>query len=549
LAAIWAQVLGIEQVGARDNFFELGGDSILSIQIVARANQAGLRLTPKQVFQHPTIADLAAVVGEVAAIQAEQGVVKGPVPFTPVQQWFLAQHMPNPHWFNQSMLFAAPAGLKPTHLEQVVQALLAHHDALRLRFIKEAGVWRQVNAGLDSLSPVVCVDLEQVTENELAAAVERAANQLQASLDVSMGPLLRVGYLDLGTKRPSQLLVVIHHLAVDGVSWRVLLEDLGTAYEQLSRDEAIRLPAKTTSFKQWAERLAAYAQSDALQSEVGYWLTRAWDQLVPLPTDYPAEVEACSMALANSVTVWLDAEQTQALLQQVPSAYHTQINDILLAALAQTLSEWTGSRTVLIELEGHGREDILPEVDLSRTVGWFTTQFPVLLDVGDTFAPARLIPAVKEQLRQVPHRGIGYGLLRYLSSDTALAAQLQALPAAQVSFNYLGQFDSSPGKEKGITLAVGSSGQNISPLTQFSHYLDINGQVAAGQLALTWTFANLYRSETIERLAQRFLVVLQELIAHCLSPKAGGYTPSDFPMAALDEQKLDDLIEYVEFEE
>jgi non-ribosomal peptide synthase protein (TIGR01720 family) len=328
---------------------------------------------------------------------------------------------------------------------------------------------------------------------------------------------------------------------VDGVSWRVLLEDMQTALAQRERGEAIRLPSKTTSFKEWAERLAAHAQSDALQGELEYWLTRAWTQLVPLPTDYPAGTNVNTTPV-RSVSVVLDVEQTLALLQQVHSAYHTQINDILLAALAQTLAEWTGSRTVLIELEGHGREE-LADVDLSRTVGWFTTLFPVLLDVGDTFAPARLVPAVKEQLRQIPNRGIGYGLLRYLASDAVHIAQLRALPPAQVSFNYLGQFDQALNKGDGLGAAAESSGLEVSPLTRPSHHLAISGRVMSGKLALTWTYsADLYQHGTVERLSGRFLSVLQELIAHCLAPEAGGYTPSDFSLTRLKQSQLDNIV-------
>ena len=540
LAEIWAEVLRLERVGVHDNFFELGGDSILSIQIIARANQAGLRLTPKQLFQHQTVAELA-TAGTTPAVQVEQGPVTGAVPLTPIQRWFFEQHLPDPHHYNQAVLLEVRQALDPALVERALQQLLLHHDALRLRFVRVASGWQQINAGPDDAVPFSGVDLSALAEAGQEPAVEAAAAELQASLNLMEGPLLRGALFDLGPQKPGRLLLVIHHLAIDGVSWRILLEDLWTAYQQLSRGEAIQLPPKTTSFKRWAERLADYAQSGALQRETAYWLSQSWTRSSRLPVDYPGGGN--TVASARTVRVSLSTAETRALLQEVPAAYRTQINDVLLTALVQAFAQWTGARSLLIDLEGHGREVIEEAVDLSRTVGWFTTRFPVLLDLERPSRPGEALKSVKEQLRRIPNRGIGYGLLRYLSGDAAIAERLRALPQPEVSFNYLGQFDQVLPVSSPFAWARESSGPARSVQGSRHYPLAVNGCIIEGRLQLDWTSSeNLHRRATIERVAQGFMEALRALIADSRSPEAGGYTPSDFPEADLSQKELDEVI-------
>ena len=545
LASIWAQVLGVERIGVHDNFFELGGDSILSIQIIARANEAGLRLTPKQVFQYQTVAELVAVVDTAPVIEAEQGIVTGPLPLTPIQSWFFEQQLPEAHHWNQAVLLEVEQGLEPALLERAVQHLLLHHDALRLRFVEEESGWRQVNADYapHEAVPFRRVDLSGLPQAEQKAAIEATAAELQASLNLAAGPLVRVALLDLGASQAARLLMVIHHLAVDGVSWRILLQDLQMAYQQLSRGEAVQLASKTTSFRQWAQRLSEYAPSEALQQELAYWLSEPRRQVAPLPVDYAAGRGANTEASARSVSVSLSVAETQSLLQEVPTAYRSQINDVLLTALAQAVARWSGAGTLLIDLEGHGREEIVAGVDLSRTVGWFTSMFPLLLEWGQASGPGDALKKVKEQLRQVPQRGIGYGLLRYPSGSGETAEKLRALPQAEVSFNYLGQFDQVLPESSSFKLAQESSGPPRSPRGRRSHLLDINGFIVGGRLQLDWTYSeNVHRRSTIEALAEGFIEALRSLIAHCLSPQAGGYTPSDFPLAKINQRQLDKIV-------
>jgi thioester reductase-like protein/non-ribosomal peptide synthase protein (TIGR01720 family) len=377
--------------------------------------------------------------------------------------------------------------------------------------------------------PFTQVDLSALPEIEQKSAIEAAAAKLQASLNLTEGPLLRVAFFNLGQQKTSRLLILIHHLAVDGVSWRILLEDFQTAYEQVSRGEAIHLQPKTTSFKQWAERLQEYAQSAELQQEQDYWLAERRKPVARLPVDYSGGEN--TVAAANTLSVSLNQKETQALLQQVPKAYNTQINDVLLTALVQAFAEWTGERTLLVEQEGHGREDVFDDVDLSRTIGWFTTIFPVVLKLEEASHPSDALKAVKDQLRNIPNRGLGYGVLRYLSKDVEPLQFL--IPQAEVLFNYLGQSD-QVFQSSLFAPAQESSGSTHSPRQSRRYLLDVNAIVAGGCLQVSLTYSKaIHRPATIESLAEAFMQVLRSLIMHCQSLSTGGYTPSTELVAAL----------------
>jgi non-ribosomal peptide synthase protein (TIGR01720 family) len=541
LAGIWTDVLGIDRVGVHENFFQVGGDSILGVQIIARANQAGLKLSTKQLFLCPTIAELAGAARIGATMQAEQDEVTGTVPLTPIQRWFFEKDFFDPHHYNQAVMLEAQHDLAPSSLEAVIKQLLIHHDALRLRFVREASGWRQFNAAFDGNVPFSCVDLSTVPETDHRVAIEEVATGLQSSLDLSEGPLLRAALFNLGASRPGRLLIAIHHLAIDGISWRILLEDLQTACEQLSRGQSIELPPKTTSFKCWSEMLAEHALSDELKRELPYWLDDSWSRAIYLPVDY---FEGANLVDSScTVSVSLSLEETRSLLQEVPEVYHTEINDVLLTALVDAFGEWTGERAVLIDLEGHGREDLFEQADISRTVGWFTSLFPVLLELGDEDDPGEALKSVKEQLRKIPNRGIGYGLLRYPGSDTDYDERLRSFPQAQISFNYLGQFDQVLSKSSAFDLASEVSGPARSSRSSRTHVIEINSSIIGRQLHVGWTYSeNIHRRSTIEELARNYMESLRSLISHCQSPEAGGYTLSDVSQFGWDQEDLNRIV-------
>ncbi|WP_425266223.1 non-ribosomal peptide synthase/polyketide synthase [Amycolatopsis pretoriensis] len=470
---IWAEVLGVERVGATDDFFTLGGDSILSIQVVSRARRAGLELLPGDLFAHRTPAALAAAA-RTATETAERGPVSGPVPLTPIQRWFFATQTTAPDHFHQ-FVHLGPDTVDVGAARQAVDALLAHHDALRMRFTHDEGGWHQENGAVGAETPLVRLE---VAEHDVKLAV--------------------------------------HHLVVDGVSWRVLIEDFERAYEQALRGEPIDLGPRTTSFREWATRLTEHAEAGGFDDELAHW--RGLPEATPIPVDGEGDMTVAGM---RSVTVRLPEPETTALLREVPPVYRTQVNDVLLTALGRVLRDWTGA-TPVVALEGHGREDLFADVDLSRTVGWFTSVFPVALDVPDDWGTA--LKAVKEQLRAVPRRGIGYGALRYLAG-TAPAID------PQVSFNYLGQFGS------------GRLESDESPRSARAHLLDVVGRVEAGELELTWYYAEgVHQEPTVDSLATAMLDMLREIVRHCAEPGAGGRTPSDFPLAKIDQSTLDELV-------
>ncbi|WP_460095607.1 amino acid adenylation domain-containing protein [Pseudomonas sp. H3_E03] len=540
IAAIWQDVLKVERVGLSDNFFELGGDSIVSIQVVSRARQAGIRFTPKDLFQHQTVQALASVAqtgGQAPAI--DQAPTEGATPLLPIQQAFFAEAIPERHHYNQSVLLTPASPLQASVVEQALQALVLHHDALRLSFRETAEGWRaehrEVAAQQQAWAGNGLLWQRDVAD---ASALETLANQAQRSLDLDTGPLLR-GVLATLADGSQRLLLVVHHLAVDGVSWRILFDDLQTAYQQLLAGQALQLLAKTSSVKAFAEQLQAHARSAQLQQQLAYWQGLLHDAPTDLPCLDPEAIGQNREAI--TVHTRLDAHLTRQLLQEAPAAYRTQVNDLLLTALARVICRWTGHDSLLLQLEGHGREELFANVDLTRTVGWFTSLFPVRLSPAVELADS--IKSIKQGLRTIPDKGVGFGALRYLGDDACRAA-LEALPVPRITFNYLGQFDGSFDQDQGALFspASESAGDEQSPLTNLGNWLTLNGQVFDGALRLGWTFsAQQFEPATIQRLADDYARELALLIAHCCDPTSQGMTPADFPLAGLTQAQLDGL--------
>ena len=530
LAAIWCAVLNVQQVGLDDNFFELGGDSILSIQVVSRARQAGIHFSPRDLFQHQTVQTLAAVATRSEQVTAEQGVLTGSSGLTPIQHWFFDTDIPARQHWNQALVLKPLQLLDPHRLEQALLAVLEHHDALRLSFSQRDAQWHAEHLAVPEGGVLMQA---QVRDMQQYPALFTDA---QRSLHLERGPLLRALLVD-GPQGQQRLLIAIHHLVVDGVSWRVLLEDLQNVYRQLSEGQSVSLPAKTSALRDWAARLQAYAQSESLREELSVWQAQLAGPAVTLPVQRPQG--ARRNRDAETVSVRLDADHTRQLLQQAPSAYRTQVNDLLLTALARVLCRWSGHDSALIQLEGHGREALFDDIDLSRSVGWFTSAYPLRLTPqagqGDS------IKAIKEQLRALPHKGLGYGVLRYLADDLC-KQNMAALPSAHITFNYLGQFDQSFGTDALFHPLEESAGLAHDPDAPLPNELSVDSQVYGGELVLRWTFSReRHDQQTIRDLAEAYLAELHSLIAHCLKDDTGGLTPSDFPLARLTQAQLDAL--------
>lgn len=532
LAAVWADVIGCEQVGRNDNFFELGGDSILSLQIVARSRKRGYKVTPKQLMEGQTIAAVAAMATPLAATNPKQVAVPDKVaPFAllPVQRWFFEQDFSEPHHWNQSLMLEAVSGVDAALLRRAIEAVVDHHGALRLCFERVGDSWQQAYG---KLAGDLFEHLDLSDHADLAQAITQAAGTAQHSL--SLERPFRAIWMELGGEYGGRLLLVAHHLVVDGVSWRVILDDLQTAYTQLSAAKVIDLPPATTSLDEWARALADYATSEALAEQRPYWesLVKEPEPILPARNPNGSNTVADIASLAGS----LPTEATAQLLGPVHKAYRTQVDDLLLTALSSALCQWAERDSVLIELEGHGREDLFDGIDLSRSVGWFTSLYPVRLTPGNA-EPGSSLKAIKEQLRQVPDKGLGYGVLRYLKEEPALVGG--AYP--QVTFNYLGQFDRSLQDDSAWRLAKESVGQPRAPQSERRTWIEVVAWVQQGQLRFDWHYSREIHSEAaMHALQASFQTQLEALIEHCDSGVRGA-TPSDFPLAGLSQGQLDDL--------
>ncbi len=547
LAGIWCEVLQRRAVGVHDNFFALGGDSILSIQVVARARQVGIVLTARMLFQHQTIAELAAASAGETANQEGPDSVSGSLPLTPIQHWFFARNIQQADYFNQAALLETDEQIDADLCRQAFQGLLRYHDALRLRFTSVDGAWRQEYSDRSELEFFSTYCVAALTAREQEQRIQTIIAELHGALKLDAGPLLRTALIQRGTEAAPLLFVVAHHLVIDGVSWRILLEDFAALYRMLDKKQPPRLPAKTSSFQQWAQGLQEFAQSDTIKSEVDFWLKQRQEPFTALPVDHDAGPDANTMATSEELVLRLTEAETQALLSETATAYNTQINDLLLSALAGALAQWSAGSGVLIDLESHGREELFDVLDLTRSVGWFTALFPLYLKVNADARPGETIKAIKEQLRAVPQRGLGYGILRYLTQDKEVTAQLAALPQPQMSFNYLGQVDQvmQQGPLRGWS-ALGTGAPTATD-TLRTHLIDVNALVAAGRLELRWTFSRVFhRSSTIRQLADQFRQRLLAIVSHCRQADHRGFTPSDFPAARLRQAELDNLLDMLD---
>ncbi|GLZ29182.1 hypothetical protein Lesp02_13720 [Lentzea sp. NBRC 105346] len=507
---LFADVLGLPAVSPRDGFFALGGDSILAIQLVSRARKAGVHFTPRDVFAYQTPAALARVREQEVLVERDDPI--GPVPATPIMRWLADIGGPADH-FHQSVLLVVPPGIRKEHLVGALQAVLDHHDILRSRTTED---------GLEVL-PRGAVRAEDVLRR-VPRLDRELAEETKKALDPAGGAMIRALWVDAGPEHPGRLLLCAHHFAVDGVSWRILLPDLLAAHDALAAGAVPELEPVGTSFRTWVAQQVAVAAKRGAELQV-------WQHedapLIARPLDPAVDVAAT----ARRLTLTLPAAVTTPLLTTVPAACHARVTDVLIAALALAVAGWRRTTDVLLEVEGHGREDIGTGADLSRTVGWFTSVYPVRLDVAT--APGNVLKHVKEQLRALPDNGIGYGMLRYLNPDTAevLAAQ----PRPQIGFNYLGRVGSSMSgwdiADEDDVLADGADERMPLP-----HVIAVNASTVDGELSATWTWAGEVLTEAAARdLAERWFRAL-ELLAE---QPGGGHTPSDFPLTAVTQRDID----------
>ncbi|MFJ6432026.1 amino acid adenylation domain-containing protein [Streptomyces sp. NPDC091416] len=552
-----------------DSFFDLGGDSIMSIQLVSRARRAGLTLSARDVFEHKTVEALAAaVVGESGyeAAAPEDVPAVGELALTPVMHW-LAERGGSVDQFNQSVVLHTPSVLDEQRLCALVRALLDHHDALRLRMHAAGtpGGWSLEVMAPGTVAADSCVrrvDASRLDDDALRAALSAEGEAARRCLDPREGAMVRAVWFDRGAGLQGRLLLVVHHLAVDGVSWRILAEDLEEAWQAVSEGREPELPPVATSFRSWAQKLTEAALAPAREEEQGLWQAAVMTP-DPLLTDRALDPARDTFATARSLELRLPVPVTESLIGAATARFHAGIDDVLLAGFAMAATEWRrrhgspAAAEVLVDLEGHGRaEQIAPGADVSRTVGWFTSIYPVRLAPGpyDTVGAraggpdvGAVLKRVKEQLRAVPDKGIGYGLLRHLNPRTAPALEAGARP--QLGFNYLGRF--APGavaadsRVADWTMAP-LTGASEDPALALAHPVEVNAATHDGphgpELVATWTWAGeLLDEERVRELAEGWFDALGALARHSAVPGAGGLTPSDVPLAEVTQSEIEAL--------
>ncbi|SEV87472.1 non-ribosomal peptide synthase domain TIGR01720/amino acid adenylation domain-containing protein/natural product biosynthesis luciferase-like monooxygenase domain-containing protein [Chitinophaga sp. YR573] len=523
LADIWQELLHIPHIGIHDNFFELGGDSIISIQVVSRANRHGLTLQPQHIFECQTIAGLSLKLKQHSILTAgEQEILKGKAGLAPIQHRFLDIDYPGRSHYNQSQLLTIPKYISASHIATAVNTLILHHDALRFCYRYEEGNWSQEYG--EQTEIFFEEQLQQTTPDKLEELISSTCRHYQQSLNIEKGILIKTVLLHMPDHDDhNRLFIVIHHLAVDGVSWRILLEQLNSLLKNLETSPG----RKTNSYREWTSALTVYAQNPVVVDQLPYWqsVTAAYKAL---PVDIKGSDNLITTAAERHThRVELSSILTTSLLHEIHHAYGTEINDVLLSALALTLQEQMGMSRVVIGLEGHGRQSIPGITDITGTVGWFTNIYPVLLETQENITPTDLLSSIKEQLRSIPQKGIGYGLLKYLhQADTLTGTHWDLV------FNYLGQLDNVVSGDALIGPATGNTADNIGASFPFTGKLDVNSIVSNGRLQVDWNYAPAqYTPDTISSLANAFIDTLTTLITHCKACELRTYTPSDFGLA------------------
>lgn len=510
LVDIWSSVLGIENVGINDNFFNLGGDSIKTIQIQARLNKEGYILSVKDIFVNPTISSLVPKISVKTNVIC-QDFVSGEVKLTPIQQYFFSDKKDINH-FNQSVLLRSESRLEEDKVEKMFSKLLQHHDALRIVCTLKNDQYSLYNNAIEDASISLKVyDLRN--ENNPDERINEYANQIQRSIDIINGPLLKLGLFHL--EDSDRLLIVIHHLVVDGISWRILFEDIETLYDQVEKGETLKLPLKSNSFKDWSQKLIEYSESPKLLEEKDYWSEVTNKEIPSLNCDINDEnFEDNELEIMHFS---LDKDYTSLLLKKTNAVYSTDINDILICGLGDAVKKTFGNEKIMVSLEGHGREEIITDIDISRTLGWFTTIYPIVLDMEYSEDLSMQIKMVKESLHQIPEKGIGYGVLKYLTPKS-LREGIQFNKEPQIEFNYLGQFGSDIQQMTQFSIASEKSGDSISPDRKASFDFSFGGMIAEGELTISVRFKKkYYSSKLVSELMINYKESLLRIIDHCIN--------------------------------
>jgi amino acid adenylation domain-containing protein/non-ribosomal peptide synthase protein (TIGR01720 family) len=532
-ASIWADILGVPRVGVLDNYFSLGGDSIKAIQIASRLSQSGIDISVKNILTYQTIRQCCLNCKEGYDIKEyEQGLVEGSIGFTPIVQWFSALKLKNPNYYNQSVLLRFKEKVDIEKLGQTLTKIVEHHDGLRLNLESERDVLIFNNNHLEKGFNVETFDISGLSKENKALEMERIGVALKSSFDMEKSLLIKCAVIN-SDENEQYLLLTAHHIVVDGVSWRIILEDLYNSYTALKNGKTITMPQKTASMSDWHDRLTSYTKSKEFADSRIYWQNLCFSKFkLPLYK----QTDVWSNYNKSVIGFELGEGDTHKLLKESHKAYNTDVKDLLITALVRTLRDWTGMDEIVIELEGHGRH--FEDIDVSRTVGWFTAIYPVKFSAASDDISEQ-IKSVKEELRGVPNDGIDYGILRYTTTDINEEAE----NLAQVRFNYLGQFDNEV-ENALFSYATNKTGDDVGMNNDMTAILEINCMAVKGQLEFKLSFnSTAFEKETLQSFTTNYLTNVEYIIDHVVNIDDVYFTPSDFETIEIKQDDLDILFD------
>jgi len=531
LTKIWEEVLGFAPIHRDDNFFEIGGDSILSIQIIAKARNKGIELKTNDIFDHQTIGELVLFAKTKETVHSNELVI-GELPLLPIQHWFFEDHKVAPHFWNQGVQFSNISEVNRIQLQQVTAYLLEQHDALRQRFVKTEKGW------IAEILPPENLDVftEIILESNDQSSIEEHTKSIQESFDLSKGNLIQCVYFKTPNLQDSFCRLIAHHLLVDAISWKIITEDFTNALIQAKKEQPIISNAKTSSVIAWSQHIKNTVET-TYQKEADFWKKQ-----IAKSTSFPVDFENSKTIEHKDlriISTTLDATVTKALVNTANKTFSTKTLELLVAGLIETIGQWSAQKEISIGFEGHGRETKNTNLDISKTVGWFTSYFPVTFEYRAGASIDDKIVAVKENMRKVPNGGIGFGALRYIEKSFG------TIKNPEILFNFLGTYNFSELQE-GLTVSALTEGLR-DERSERSYKLEINSHIQNDILYLNWSYSTkMYKEVTIQRLVDNFNEHLTTIIDHCTKNEDTQYTPSDFPEANLSQDDLNNLLDFLD---
>lgn len=517
LHKIFSKVLGLRRLSTNDSFFELGGDSILSLKVVFEANQVGIQISPKDIVQHQTIKRLAQLGKEKAIKIKDIEPGQGEIPLSPIQRWFFDQGFEDSNFYNHALLLKCKIPLDPNILKTTTKILTDFHDSLRIKFRQKNGEWIQYYGEKVSDPPFVNVDLSEIPQKAKLVEMRKKIKNINNSLDLSKGPVFKIIFFKMGEGEQDYLYFLFHHLIIDGVSWRIISEDFQNIYQQLVTKNALKTTQKTSTYKEWTEDLIKYSKTKAARDEVAYWSKVANNCSEGLPIDFNKGENNIGNSKVESLS--LEERETQQLLKIAQEEYKLGINVLILAALARSISKWAPEKTNLIDLESHGRDEDITKLDISGTVGWFTSVFPFRVKNLNGIGINKALNFINSTLEKVPHHGIGWGILKQFIEDEDIRQKIESLPKSQISFNYLGNLDSTYFRNPLIEIIKDSSVPLQESENLRDHLIEIESFILDGKIKLDFIYSkNHFKDETIKNLIHDFKEYLFEHVSQYQFP-------------------------------